>query len=159
MRKQAAELLQRERQSLLGLEEGYLDAHAYVDFDSRGGVDPSSHCSAMDGSCQAAHHRDPYASPSVGLYSRVGAGYEHDGYEHDSGGVGGAGQDSEGRGIQSNGRGAQRNHYHRDIEDRRGLSDRQLQEQLARLLGGDDVQMPRDDPLVVLTLTGGCKGD
>ena len=38
--------------------------------------------------------------------------------------------------------------------DRRQLSDRQLQEQLIRLAGEDGEQLPRDDPMVVLTLTG-----
>ena len=39
-------------------------------------------------------------------------------------------------------------------EDRRLLSDRQLQEQLLRMTGGDSSDLPHDDPIVVLVLSG-----
>ena len=153
MRKLAQEFFHQERQRLLGLEDGYLDGYGDIDYEAQGGSG-REHCTASssEGSCQP-HPRDPYASPSAGQYSRGDMGYED--VE-----IGGTGQDHGGHVGGSNGQGGHGSHYHQrgHDEDRRGLSDRQLQDQLARLLGGDEVQMPRDDPLVVLTLTGGGSG-
>ena len=148
--KQAAEL-RSQQQHLLGLDDDYQDTYGNENFVARGKQD--SHCSALDGSC-----RDPYASPAAGQYSMG-----RDEYKHGASGPGSPmGNDNSRRGVHNSESGHyQHQHTWGDSgeDERRVLSDRQLQEQLTRLLSGDDVQMPRDDPLVVLMLTGAVRAN